>query len=52
MADLEKMILAKRGNAFGGFLNYMENKYGGDEEEFDEENVEPNSGKKKSKKRQ
>ena len=25
MADLEKMILAKRGgNAFGGFLNYME----------------------------
>lgn len=26
--DLEKMILAKRENAFGGFLNYMENKYG------------------------
>ena len=30
--DLEKMILAKRDNAFGGFLNYMEDKYcGGDE---------------------
>ena len=28
MEDLEKMILAKRENAFGGFLNYMENKYG------------------------
>lgn len=28
MDDLEKMILAKRGNAFGGFLNYMEDKYG------------------------
>lgn len=25
---MEKMILAKRENAFGGFLNYMENKYG------------------------
>ena len=33
MADLEKMILAKRDNAFGGFLNYMTEKYGGDEEE-------------------
>jgi DnaJ family protein C protein 9 len=28
MEDLEKMILAKRENAFGGFLGYMENKYG------------------------
>jgi hypothetical protein len=28
MQDLEKMILAKRNNAFGGFLNYMEDKYG------------------------
>ena len=28
MESLEKMILAKRENAFGGFLNYMENKYG------------------------
>lgn len=26
--DLQKMILAKRENAFGGFLNYMEDKYG------------------------
>ena len=40
MADLEKMILAKRGNAFNGFLNYMTDKYGGDEEE-------PQVGKKK-----
>jgi len=28
MADLEKMILAKKGNGFGGFVNYMEDKYG------------------------
>ena len=42
MADLEKMILAKKENAFGGFVNYMENKYGGMEDE------EP---KKKNKKR-
>lgn len=28
MEDLEKMILAKRENAFGGLLNYMESKYG------------------------
>mmetsp|Transcript_1322 Transcript_1322/g.1704 ORF Transcript_1322/g.1704 Transcript_1322/m.1704 type:complete len:182 (+) Transcript_1322:349-894(+) len=35
--DLEKMILAKRDNAFGGFMNYMENKYGGDEEGEEEE---------------
>ncbi len=32
MDELEKMILAKRDN-FGGFLNYMTNKYGGGEEE-------------------
>ena len=32
MADLEKMILARKGNAFGGFMNYMEKKYGGDQE--------------------
>jgi hypothetical protein len=31
MDDLAKMILAKRENAFGGFLNYMENKYAGKE---------------------
>ena len=30
MGDLESMILAKRENAFGGFLNYMEGKYGAD----------------------
>ena len=35
MADLEKMILAKRGNAFGGFQNYMEKKYGGVEDVMD-----------------
>jgi hypothetical protein len=29
--DLEKMILAKRNNAFGGFLNYMEDKYAKEE---------------------
>jgi len=29
--DLEKMILAKRNNAFGGFLNYMEDKYANEE---------------------
>lgn len=34
MADLEKMILAKRENAFSGFLNYMTDKYAkADEEE-------------------
>jgi hypothetical protein len=33
MADLEKMILAKRNNAFGGLLKYITEKYGGDEEE-------------------
>lgn len=32
MADLEKMILAKRENNFNGFLNYMTNKYGGDDD--------------------
>lgn len=37
MDDLAKMILSKRDNAFGGFVNYMEQKYGGsqDEEEVD-----------------
>ncbi len=35
MADLEKMILAKRETGFKGFLNYMESKYGGEEEELD-----------------
>jgi hypothetical protein len=32
MAGLEAMILAKK-NAGGGFMAYMENKYGGDEPE-------------------
>ena len=27
MEDLEKMILQKKDNAFGGFMNYMEDKY-------------------------
>ena len=35
MADLEKMILAKRETGFKGFLNYMESKYGGEEEEVE-----------------
>jgi hypothetical protein len=35
MADLEKMILAKRETGFKGFLNYMESKYGGEEEELE-----------------
>ena len=39
MADLEKMILARKGNAFGGFMNYMEKKYGGDEEEGPDEDA-------------
>jgi hypothetical protein len=30
MAGLEAMILAKRENAMGGFMSYMENKYAGD----------------------
>ena len=45
MDDLAKMILAKRDNAFGGFVNYMEQKYGGDQEDdiFDfDENDQPN----------
>jgi len=33
MADLQNMILAKRENAFGGFMNYMTEKYGKDDEE-------------------
>lgn len=52
MEDLEKMILAKKEKGFGGFLNYMEAKYGGkqgeedvemeaEEEEDDEEKVNP-----------
>ena len=35
MDDLAKMILAKRDNAFGGFVNYMEGKYGGAQDEDD-----------------
>ena len=48
MADLEKMILAKRENGFGGFMNYMTNKYGGDDDEVIDMSPSP---KKKSKKR-
>ena len=36
MDDLEKMILAKRGNAFNGLLSYMENKYGNEKQEEEE----------------
>ena len=43
-ADLEKMILAKKDNAFGGFMNYMESKYGGADDEEE-------SPKKREKKR-
>ena len=49
MADLEKMILARKGNAFGGFMNYMEKKYGGMEDELelpDEEAFATNNKKK------
>ena len=35
MADLQKMILAKKDNAFGKFLNYMEEKY----KDVPEENI-------------
>jgi DnaJ homolog subfamily C member 9 len=33
MADLEKMILSRRENNFNGFLNYMTDKYGNDDDE-------------------
>ena len=51
MADLEKMILARKGNAFGGFMNYMEKKYGGQEEEMDlpDEEAFAKNNKKKTK---
>jgi hypothetical protein len=53
MDDLAKMILAKRDNAFGGLVNYMEQKYGGAQEDdiIDwDENDQPNK-KKTNKKR-
>ena len=37
MADLEKMILARRENAFKGFVGYMENKYANMKDEDDDE---------------
>ena len=40
------MILAKRDNAFGGFVNYMEAKYGAMDE-----NEEPNNQKKTKKRK-
>ena len=50
MADLEKMILAKRENGFGGFMNYMTDKYGdGDNDEVIE--MGPNKKNSKNKKR-
>ena len=51
MADLQAMIMAKRENAFGGFMNYMQDKYCGDDQESDLENLPPNK-KKPNKKRQ
>ena len=50
MADLQKMILAKRENAAGGFMNYMMDKYCKDDEGSDMENEQPNK-KKGNKKR-
>jgi len=55
MVDLEAMILAKRNNAAGGFLSYMEQKYckeGAEEDLPDEsmfEPVAPGSKKRKPK---
>lgn len=46
MADLEKMILAKRENAFNGFLGYMENKYGNMPED---DEIDMGSGKRRKK---
>jgi hypothetical protein len=37
MADLEKMILAKRQNGLTSFINNLEKKYCGDEQEADED---------------
>lgn len=48
MADLEKMILAKRENGFGGFMNYMTDKYG---DADGGEVIEMGPKKKKNKKR-
>lgn len=42
------MILAKRENAFNGFLGYMENKYGNmDDAELSDEEIKANKRKKK-----
>jgi hypothetical protein len=45
MEELQKMILSKRENAFGGFLNYVQEKYG------DETQSEKTNSKNPSKKR-
>ena len=37
MAELEKMILAKRSNVQSGFLNYMEAKYCKDDQKNNEQ---------------
>ena len=39
MGDLESMILAKRENNFKGFLNYMESKYGGMDDDEEKDNL-------------
>lgn len=38
MADLEKMILAKRSNALAGFLDNLEKKYCNDDKIVEDEN--------------
>lgn len=47
MADLEKMILAKRENNFNGFLNYMTNKYSNTNEDMDMDMAEEEEHKNK-----
>ena len=57
MADLEKMILAKRSNVQSGFLNYMEAKYCKDDQkneqegsdEWESEEEQPKKNKKRVK---
>lgn len=51
MADLQKMILAKRDNAFGKLLNYMEDKYKDvPDEEFGGKSKNLKNGRKRAKK--
>lgn len=51
MADLQKMILAKRDNAFGKLLNYMEDKYKDvPDDEFGGKSKNLKQGRKRAKK--